>query len=69
MMGPGIFCDGGHFVVIRGITGEGKVLVADCWNKKNNEKEFDINVINENLKKDGHQCLWVIGIGDEENEK
>lgn len=69
LMGPGIFCDCGHFVVIRGITEEGKILVADCWNKKNNEKEFDINVINENLKKDGHQCLWVIGIGDGENER
>lgn len=61
LMGPGIFCEGGHFIVIRGITEDGKVLIADCWNEKNNEKEFDINVINDNLKQDGHQCLWVIG--------
>lgn len=61
LMGKGIFCDGGHFVVIRGITDEGNILVADCWNKENNSKEFTISVIEQNLKKDGGGCLWVLG--------
>ncbi len=61
LMGKGIFCDGGHFVVIRGITDEGNILVADCWNKENNSKEFTTVVIEQNLKKDGGGCLWVLG--------
>lgn len=62
LMGPGIFCDGGHFVVIRGITEDGKLLLADCWNEENNSKEWDMSTIAQNLKKDGGGCLWVIGI-------
>lgn len=61
LMGPGIFCDGGHFVVIRGITEDGKILVADCWNEANNDIDWDINTIAQNLKKDGNGCLWVLG--------
>lgn len=64
LMGKGIFCDGGHFVVIRGITDEGNILVADCWNKENNSKEFTTVVIEQNLKKDGGGCLWVLGYED-----
>ena len=62
LMGPGIFCDGGHFVVIRGVTEDGKLLLADCWNEENNSKEWEINTIAQNLKADGGGCLWVIGI-------
>lgn len=61
LMGKGIFCNGGHFVVIRGITDEGNILVADCWNKENNSKEFTTVAIEQNLKKDGGGCLWVLG--------
>lgn len=66
LMGPGIFCDGGHFVVIRGVTEDGKLLLADCWNGDNNQKEWDINTIAQNLKADGGGCLWVLGIEAEE---
>lgn len=68
LMGPGIFCDGGHFIVIRGITADGKILLADCYNAANNDKEWDINVIAQNLKDDGHGCLWVLGVKEESNE-
>lgn len=68
LMGPGIFCDGGHFVVIRGVTEDGKFLLADCWNKENNEKEWEINTIAQNLKQDGGGCLWVIGIEEREGD-
>jgi len=66
LMGPGIFCDGGHFVVLRGITEDGKILVADCWNADNNEIEFDYDTIEENLKQDSGGCLWVLGYDEEE---
>ncbi|MCM1495967.1 MAG: C39 family peptidase [Bacteroides sp.] len=62
LMGPGIFCDGGHFLVIRGVTEDGMVLLADCWNAANNEKEWGINTIAQNLKTDGGGCLWVLGL-------
>lgn len=66
LMGSGIFCDSGHFVVIRGVTDEGKILIADCWNADNNDLEWDINTIAQNLKADGGGCLWVIGLEEEE---
>ncbi len=62
LMGPGIFCDGGHFVVIRGVTEDGKLLLADCWNAANNDKGWEINTIAQNLKTDGGGCLWVLGL-------
>lgn len=65
LMGPGIFCDGGHFVVIRGVTEEGKILLADCWNADNNEMEWEINTIAQNLKTDGGGCLWVLGLDND----
>lgn len=68
LMGPGIFCDGGHFVVIRGVTEDGRVLMADCWNAANNDKEWEINTIAQNLKTDGGGCLWVIGMEEGDSE-
>lgn len=68
LMGPGIFCDGGHFVVIRGVTEEGKILLADCWNAENNEVEWEINTIARNLKTDGGGCLWVLGMEEGDSE-
>ena len=68
LMGEGIFCDGGHFVVIRAITDDGYIQVADCWNAANNSKNFDFDTIDENLKKDGGNCLWVLSYEAEEEE-
>lgn len=30
IMGPGHFTTGGHFMVLRGVTKKGKILIADC---------------------------------------
>lgn len=47
-MGPGTFTRGGHFIVLRGITGEGKFLVNDP-NRKNYEgygtDEFSMELV------------------------
>ena len=49
-MGPGHFTSKGHFIVLRGMTESGKVLVADP-NSKEKSKEWDINtIVNEGKK-------------------
>lgn len=61
MRGPGaIYPKGsGHFVLIRGVTEEGKVLVADCAKAANNDKKWEFFEVDDNLKK-SCDCLWVI---------
>lgn len=45
IMGPGHFTSGGHFIVLRGVTKEGKILVADCGSRQRTNQEWDINTI------------------------
>lgn len=45
IMAKGHFTSGGHFIVLRGITGEGKVLVADCASYKRSSQEWDMSII------------------------
>lgn len=48
-MAPGTFTSGGHFIVLRGITAEGKILVNDpndnTHTKNHYKREFDISLI------------------------
>jgi len=61
-MGPGTFTKGGHFIVLRGITKNGKILVNDPndnYNtKKFYEKEFNLNLIFSEAKN-----FWSFGRG------
>ena len=43
-MSKGHFTTGGHFIVLRGITDAGKILVADPASYKNSEKEWDVGI-------------------------
>lgn len=45
IMGPGHFTSGGHFMVLRGITKDGKILVADCASRSRTDKEWDLSLI------------------------
>lgn len=45
IMTKGHFTSSGHFIVLRGITSDGKVLVADPASYKRSEKEWDLSVI------------------------
>lgn len=45
LMSKGHFTNGGHFIVLRGITSEGKVLVADPSSLSRSKKAWDLDII------------------------
>lgn len=45
IMSKGHFTSNGHFILLRGITEDGKVLVADPASYKRSQKEWDISII------------------------
>ena len=45
LMSKGHFTSSGHFLVPRGVTAEGKILVADPASKKRSEQEWDLSII------------------------
>ncbi len=61
IMSKGHFTSGGHFIVIRGVTSEGNLLVADPASYKRSEQEWAVNlVVNEASRKAGEGGpLWV----------
>lgn len=44
-MGKGHFTNGGHFIVLRGITDEGKILVHDSASVERSNKEWELSII------------------------
>jgi hypothetical protein len=63
LMSKGHFTSGGHFIVLRGLTDGGKVLVADPSSYTRSLKEWDISIIlNEASRSAGAGGpFWVIG--------
>lgn len=63
IMSQGHFTRGGHFIVLRGITSQGKILVADCASYERSQKEWDINIfLNEcNKSAAAGGPFWVLG--------
>jgi hypothetical protein len=59
----GHFTGGGHFIVLRGVTADGKILVADPGSYSRSEKEWDLSIIlNEASKRAGAGGpFWIIG--------
>lgn len=49
-MGPGDFTDTGHFIVVRGITDTGKLLINDPFSKANTEKEWEYETVAAQMK-------------------
>lgn len=45
LMGKGHFTQGGHFIVLRGLTADGKVLVADPASEERTEQSWDLSLI------------------------
>lgn len=62
LMGKGTFTSSGHFIVLRGITEDGQVLVADPKEEQNNQKLFPLGLILEEAKggADSLGPFWII---------
>ncbi len=63
IMSEGHFTTGGHFIVLRGVTSEGKILVADPASYNRSEQEWDLSIIiNEASNGAGAGGpFWIIG--------
>lgn len=63
LMTKGHFTSSGHFIVLRGCTSDGKILVADPSSYKRSEKSWDMSIIlNEASKRAGSGGpFWIIG--------
>ncbi len=63
VMGPGHFTKSGHFIVLRGITGMGKILVADPASYSRSQQEWELKTITDEAST--YSLLtapfWIIG--------
>ena len=62
LVGPGHFTSGGHFIVLRGVTLTGKLLVADPVSDERSLMEWDPQLILDELSasRNNGAPLWVI---------
>lgn len=62
LMGPGHFTNGGHFIVLRGLTLDGSILVADPASQERSLTTWDLDLLLEELSPGRHNGgpLWVI---------
>lgn len=63
IMSRGHFTGGGHFIVLRGITDSGKILVADCASYERSQKEWDLSIFLAECNKGAAAGgpFWVLG--------
>ena len=63
IMSKGHFTNGGHFIVLRGVTSSGKILVADPASYRRSEQEWDLSIIMNESNKFGAAGgpYWAIG--------
>ncbi|MDR0818356.1 MAG: C39 family peptidase [Oscillospiraceae bacterium] len=63
IMQKGHFTKVGHFIVLRGVTSEGKILVADPASKKRSEQEWDLPIIIDEAHKNpgANGPFWILG--------
>ena len=62
LMSKGHFTKSGHFIVLRGVTAEGKILVADPASIRRSEQEWDLSIILAEARKGASAGgpLWAI---------
>jgi hypothetical protein len=62
LMSKGHFTSSGHFIVLRGVTAEGKILVADPASKSRSQQEWDFSIILAEARKGAAAggAFWVI---------
>lgn len=63
IVSKGHFTRGGHFIVLRGVTSEGKILVADPASYGRSEQEWDLSIIMDESNKAAGSGgpYWAIG--------
>jgi hypothetical protein len=63
LMAKGHFTSGGHFIVLRGVTADGKILVADPASKSRSEQEWDFSIILDEARRGAGAggAFWIIG--------
>ncbi|WP_339192365.1 C39 family peptidase [Paenibacillus sp. FSL E2-0230] len=63
IMGKGHFTSSGHFMVLRGVTSEGKILIADPASRKRSEQVWDFSIIMNEARKNASAGgpFWIIG--------
>ena len=63
LMAKGHFTKSGHFLVIRGVTSDGKVLVADPASYSRSEKQWDLSILLNEASKNAAAGgpFWIIG--------
>ena len=63
IMAKGHFTKGGHFIVLRGVTSNGKILVADPSSVTRSNQEWDLSLIMKEARKDADAGgpFWAIG--------
>jgi len=62
IMQKGHFTKTGHFIVLRGVTASGKILVADPVSRSRSEKEWDLSIILKEARGDAAAGgpFWII---------
>lgn len=65
LMGPGHFTKTGHFIILRGVTEENKILIADPISRTNSLKEWDAELITKELSmsRSNGAPLWFLSKG------
>ena len=59
-MGPGVFTDVGHFIVLRGVTESGKILDNDPNSRENCALAFPLSLILSQTKgEDPFMACWL----------
>ena len=63
LMSKGHFTSSGHFIVLRGVTADGKILVADPASHKRSEQEWDFSLILDEARRGAAAggAFWIIG--------
>ena len=64
IMAPGHFTRSGHFIVLRGVTADGKILVADPASVSRSSQEWDLSLIISEARKEASSGgpFWAIGL-------